>query len=94
MRRRLVAARLAFDDADPAIGLQHRLPDFVHPGAAGLVHRLLQLVVADVVPAQHEGGCTGVHEVRQAVLETDGRISIVKRRPGGDQPPPHANKIA
>ena len=43
--------------------------------------------------ALHEAGCTGVHEVRQAVLETDGRISIVKCQPGGDQPQGHPNKM-
>ena len=47
----------------------------------------------EFLEAMHEAGCTGVHEVRQAVLETDGRISIVKCQPGGDQPPPHANKV-
>lgn len=43
--------------------------------------------------ALHEAGCTGVHEVRQAVLETDGRISIVKCDPDGDQPQGHPNKM-
>ncbi len=42
--------------------------------------------------ALHEAGCKAVDEVRQAVLEPDGRISIVKKQPGGD-PPPDANKV-
>ena len=37
--------------------------------------------------ALHEAGCKAVDEVRQAVLEPVGRISIVKKQPGGDPPP-------